>query len=303
MRSSAFRPAARCLPVLAALTVLTLPAAAFPPAPVLPAHAADRPGLHQQLLQNLNDASFVFQGRVERVEYRGSDTDAAHPRSIPHTFVTYRIDRLLRGRVPGATVTLRFIGGVDPQGNILRPSVVPLFDVGDEDILLVTGNGRDACPLAGCAAGRFRLIGGRVYSDGGRELLRSAEDRLVLGQPADLEAVTVNRIGNDVIRQVEVVEPGEATAELEPAQGEPLTPESLPFFLQRLLTGFGIAPPAQTTGNADIKQKFFITFGPKAAPIAPAAPAGPDTPRTPQERREVEALRANGGNPVLAPRP
>ena len=77
--------------------------------------------------------------------------------AIPHTFVTYEIETALRGEVPGETLTLRFLGGFSPEtGRVLMAPGARYFAEGDRDLLLVAQNGRHACPLVDCVAGRFR---------------------------------------------------------------------------------------------------------------------------------------------------
>lgn len=91
--------------------------------------------------------------------------------ALPHTFVTFSIERLLKGRsTAGDSITLRFLGGPDGRGNVLAIAGVPRFRVGDRDILFVKGNGTELCPLLGFEQGRLRVVRGELFDDFGREI-------------------------------------------------------------------------------------------------------------------------------------
>lgn len=119
----------------------------------------------------LGEADFVFEGEVMSIEYAsstnngtgGPDPDDADDQGVvAHTFVTYRIMEDFSGNATGDTVTMRFLGGVDaatgPDYDILELAQAPRFDVGDQDIVLMRGNTELACPVVGCADGRFRVL-------------------------------------------------------------------------------------------------------------------------------------------------
>lgn len=117
-------------------------------------------------------AEAVFEGTIEAIRFVEARSQGEQP-GVPHTFVTYRVDRVFKGRVRGDTVTLRFFGGMDATGDrLLFTSDGVAHDVGDRDILLVAGNGAAECPLVGCANGRFRLIDDAVYDEGGRDIVQ-----------------------------------------------------------------------------------------------------------------------------------
>lgn len=128
-------------------------------------------GAVTNLDEALSQADFVFEGEVTAIEYATSmnngtggpdPDDIDDPGVVAHTFVTYRIIEDLSGNAMGDTVTMRFIGGVDeatgPDYDILELAQAPRFDVGDRDIVLMRGNTELACPLVGCADGRFRIL-------------------------------------------------------------------------------------------------------------------------------------------------
>jgi hypothetical protein len=99
-------------------------------------------------IEGLIGAQLVFEGEVVDVRYRPSTASAGDPLRIPHTFVTDRVDRVYKGSLADDgragsvdTLTLRFIGGEGTDDEYLMASGLPLFDIGDRDVLMVAGNG------------------------------------------------------------------------------------------------------------------------------------------------------------------
>lgn len=148
-------------------------------------------------------ADFIFKGRVVKVEYRNSEFVPvldylgapvyeeegqvfADGSNLPHSFVTYEILEIYKGkppqigRLPPDTVTLRMLGGLDTESalnEIFMEALWPHMDAGDTDVLFVLGNTVRPCPLVGSEHGRFRVItdpedgDAKVYNDIGREVL------------------------------------------------------------------------------------------------------------------------------------
>lgn len=193
------------------------PSRAAPPQRML----ADGPGVpastHGENLISagalVTEAEVIFQGVVEAVGYRSSVSEETGG-GIPHTFVSYRVDSLYKGRpATQDRLTLRFVGGEGEGSRILMASGVPLFDVGDRDILFVSGNGLRLCPLVDCARGRFRLIGDSVYTDDGRGVVRLEGDALWVGQPRPLEEVMTHDVAGRQLRRTPSDLRGESGAE------------------------------------------------------------------------------------------
>ncbi|MCB9529016.1 MAG: hypothetical protein R3F65_07290 [bacterium] len=135
-------------------------------------------------------ADAVFEGTIESIRFVDSQAGGALERGVPHTFVTYRVERVFKGRVRGDRVTLRFFGGMDAaRDRLLFTSDGVQPDVGDRDILLVAGNGAAECPIVGCANGRFRLIGESVYDEGGRDLVQIDRQTVRRGTVRDLPEI------------------------------------------------------------------------------------------------------------------
>ena len=104
-------------------------------------------------------AELVFVGKVTGIEYRMSEAGPGLV-ALPHTLVSYRIDRVLKGQAEtGDQITLRFQGGPVPgTPNAMIVEGTPTFDTGDRDVLFVRGNGGAVNPVVGWSQGRVRRI-------------------------------------------------------------------------------------------------------------------------------------------------
>jgi len=149
-------------------------------------------------------ADFIFKGTVVEAKYRNSEIvplldSTGQPiyeenepvwedgSNLPHTFVTYQIEKIYKGKAPQGSageplnvLTLQKVGGVDerdPERSIVFVPRYPHMDPGDRDILFVLGNTIRPCPLVRSELGRFRVIvapgtnAAMLYSDMGREVL------------------------------------------------------------------------------------------------------------------------------------
>ena len=168
----------RALAAAAAVIVLgtTLSAPVRAHSPVLPEKADD-------LAQLAARSNLVVMGEVADVTYKNArNPDGGRP--IPHSFVTFRVARTMRGRMPGEVLVLRFIGGPDGQGGFLHVDGVPLFQPGERDILFVSSNGERGCALALCEYGRYRVLGERVFNTHGAPVRAIVKDGTIArGQP------------------------------------------------------------------------------------------------------------------------
>ena len=134
-----------------------------------PAHATT---LEPKTLKDLvREAELIFEGVVADVSHRVSDVRGPQDAALPHTFVTFEVEHVMKGAVAqGGQITLRFVGGPDGKGRRLRVSGIPEFVPGDRDVLFVAGNGLRMCPLVGCEQGRLRQVRGNPYDEFGREI-------------------------------------------------------------------------------------------------------------------------------------
>lgn len=268
---------------------------------------------------SIQNSDFAFQGVVTKVEYASS----SNQRPIPHTFVTFKVEKALKGSSQPDFVTLRFVGGTDGKGNFLTVSGVPLFDIGDRDIIFAKGNGEASCPLVKCGSGRLRVIENKVFTDDGKPLAINSKGVLFEGKPISLPEVLTNKIGDVTIKDIFVSEGGTEVGNPNKLDGSPSAvketniPNSLAAVqtlqlgqVQSLIqsrivelsqTRQLIVPP-NVAFKVDSKAAFSV---PEPKPVAPARIALPQSnpslsiPKNESEKRELEQLRKNGGNPVF----
>ncbi|MCG3125248.1 MAG: hypothetical protein CHACPFDD_00064 [Phycisphaerae bacterium] len=146
------------------------------------------------------EADLVFRGVVTNIEYKLCEPDPVDSSQTPYTFVTYAVSDVLMGAVDGEQITLRFIGGLNP--NTLKYMVrshTPQFDVGDEDILFVQGNGVELCPLVREADGRLRIIDGQVYTDSGNAVFLGDAGELRVGAKYRLPEIESTEVAGRVM--------------------------------------------------------------------------------------------------------
>lgn len=273
------------------------------------AQAIPKTAQEQSLKAPVENADFIFQGVVTKIEYRVSDNQP----QLPHSFVTFKVEKLLKGKSNQQSITLRFVGGPDGEGNFLTVSGVPLFDIGDRDVLFVKGNGKSGCPLVECSAGRLRIINQQVFTADGRAILQKSQAELAYGQPLALEEVTTNKIGNTVIRDVsstagnsqdssggDVVESQPALASLpslKPSQLELLIRNQV----QQTSTSLNVQAQ-QFNVSVDSRSRFSVAQPQPLSPpsqVATPLTSPASKPQTEAERREIEMLEQNSGNPVF----
>jgi len=97
------------------------------------------------------DAAFLGETVARRSEWNLGP----HGRSIV-TFVTFKVERVLKGQV-AQRVELRFRGGQIGH-EIMRIGGMPQFAVGDRDVLFISPLHNAVSPLVGFSYGRFRVI-------------------------------------------------------------------------------------------------------------------------------------------------
>lgn len=149
----------------------------------------------QSIDQLVQEAEFIFEGKVMDVQYRFSQKSTGESSGTPYTFVTYQVYRVLKGNYGAGAITLRFIGGPSEDGVVFSMEGTPRFDLGDHDVLLVDQNGYELCPLVNCAQGRFRYINGLVVNEYG-QLIELNNGQLQLGKMIDLDEVANHKMGD-----------------------------------------------------------------------------------------------------------
>lgn len=161
--------------------------------------------------QSIQDSGLVFEGKVIAVENRVSSTPSDEYARLPHTFVTYSVDNILKGSYDDQTITLRFIGGQDPEtGDYLTVEGVPSFNMDEHDILFVGNqNGESICPLLGCEKGRFRVVGDNIYSQHGEQIHLSEQGTVKFGALApakDLKRIWTHELPAELVEQMSAEE-------------------------------------------------------------------------------------------------
>ncbi len=214
-------------------------------------------GLETQLSDMMGEADLVMHGTVRYIDYLMSEPSEESPTALPHTFVTYRVQDVIKGKVTDDYITLRFIGGLDHESlRFLASSEVPMFDVGDEDILFVKDNGSRQCPLAEGQKGRLRVIKQQVYTDGGREISLTEDGKLSPGKSHKFfEVLTTDIEGKPMV-----------TGDLDDLQEDPTGAVYLDEFLTKISE---IEAPNRSFGifqSADPTKPF---AGPDLRPMTP----------------------------------
>lgn len=252
------------------------------------------------------NAEFVFLGTVAAVDYRRAESLDGKTPGTPHTFVTYKIEKILKGKAKADTVTLRFVGGRGDKSQFLMASNIPLFDIGEQDVLFVRGNAKNACPLVECARSRVRLIGGMAFNDEGQALEQSPVQEKSyewgFGPFFDLVEVSTHKVSQTELRKRHELAPGEGAL---PRDAKSPYQLSFDAVLSRVAAAVSRVNTPEELANlppvasADIKQPFKSVIA--RAVEAPKDP-GVDTPpqvNTANDRLELDAISRNDGNPVI----
>ena len=142
------------------------------------AHSPSDPEMAGNIGRLSAAANLIFRGKVTQVKYRNSAAGRNGSPGIPYTFVTFSVLDVLQGASPGRSITLRFIGGADGRGGFVEAEGVPTFQVGDEDVLFVVGNGETGCPLVLCEFGRFRILNEVMHRAHGTPVVSLDEGRI-----------------------------------------------------------------------------------------------------------------------------
>jgi hypothetical protein len=132
----------------------------------LPLHATSvKPPAFDELV---NGADYVVRARVTAVETVVTPRPGQRPGL--HTRVSLEVLETIAGTAP-APLVLTLLGGRTADYE-LRVEGVPVFTVGDEDILFVHGNGRTFYPLYAVMHGRYRIR----KDEAGRDYIARSND-------------------------------------------------------------------------------------------------------------------------------
>jgi hypothetical protein len=114
----------------------------------------------------VNGSDFIVRAVVKSVKSEKRDRGAG---AKIYTRVELDIVEVVAGRPPPKPIVLELLGG-RVGDETLTVGGMPIFRIGDEDILFVRGNGRSICPLYGMMYGRYPVV---RTADGRPAVLRS----------------------------------------------------------------------------------------------------------------------------------
>lgn len=146
------------------------------------AHSANDSG-PDSLKTRVREAALIAYGQVVDIQYRTSVPTRAQPKGVPHTFVTYQIQEVLRGESPATRLTLRIPGGADGQGGAFMETTAPVFALGQTDVLFVKGGAISDCQLVDCVEGRFRVFENQVFNGWGVPVVEAHKALRIGGKP------------------------------------------------------------------------------------------------------------------------
>lgn len=231
-------------------------------------------------------SEFVFSGKIADIQYRLSRE------GIPHTFVTYYIEKVLKGKYNDDKITLRFAGGIrqiDKENyEVLEVSHVPQFEKESADILFAQQNGNSLCPLVACANGRFKIDkNGFVTTDDGKKLGVTEQDTLVLLATESSKKEEDKDYGGEDL---------ESKTETQSAK-----PISQHHFIEKVLQ---IAEKYQNSkqvlNSVELEKPFSMgVFKQVGYPKVAEQEIKEDKNKTNADREEEAFLKKNGNNPVI----
>ena len=231
------------------------------------------PGSEPSLSYMVKEAGFIFSGTVEKLEFRESRESPDAPNVVPSTYVTYRIEYLLKGRsAEGTHLTLRFLGGQASDGRYLEVSHIPQFQVGSRDLLFVHQNTAIDCPIVDCPSGRFRIIEDLVYGNDGLPVVSIRKGHILYD--------TLGTGASKALRHEYVV--------------EEINKEVRRLYTPKEQEGW---PPVQSFQPGQENPSPLQEDQSPPAAIPPMS--GKNQTQTEADRVEEEAIKQNQGNPVL----
>lgn len=135
------------------------------------------------LRSRIRQSALIAYGQVVDIQYRNSVPTRVQPKGVPHTFVTYKIQDVLRGELDNEVLTLRIPGGADGQGGVFMETTAPAFALGQTDVLFVRGGEIGDCQLVECVEGRFRVHENQVFNGWGVPVVEALKTLQIGGKP------------------------------------------------------------------------------------------------------------------------
>lgn len=128
-------------------------------------------------------SSLIVYGEVVDIQYRNSEPTKEQPHGLPHTFVSYKIQEVLRGKPLDDLLTLRIPGGADGRGGVYSETSSPTFARGQTDVLFVQGGRIEGCQLVDCIEGRYRVHENQVFNGWGVPVVEASKRLVIGGRP------------------------------------------------------------------------------------------------------------------------
>ena len=100
------------------------------------------------------EADTIVRAKVVEIRVAWAETPQGR---IIKTFVTFAVEKQIKGRGAAASLTLAFLGG-DLEGQSMRVEGMPRFTEGQREILFISGNGTRFCPLVAMMHGRYHVL-------------------------------------------------------------------------------------------------------------------------------------------------
>ncbi|MFK7873052.1 MAG: hypothetical protein AB8C84_07765 [Oligoflexales bacterium] len=150
-------------------------------------------------------SNLVVRGKTQKIDYRVSTPNSDGFRA-PLTFVNVKIQDVFKGRFSGREITLKFVGG--PVGTVFSTSEqTPLFNLNDEDILFINGNGEFYTPVS--HVGRVRIIDDNVFSELGTLVPSIQDGEFLPEEKVGNNGVTTKKVHDMIIEIVKSESIGE----------------------------------------------------------------------------------------------
>lgn len=155
---------------------------------------------HKRLEAFAKESSLVFHGKVIGKSYSKTVDDKSYFSNVPLTFVEFQVLDILAGEYEGERFTLRYAGGPRNADEFLIVTHINNFNIGDEEIISINGNGYVMDPVIG----RFRIFEDAVYTASGHKIITNTlgDELLVSKERAKNKTLDFIQIGNDSFSSV-----------------------------------------------------------------------------------------------------
>lgn len=210
----------------------------------------------------LSQADLVVLGTVRRVYFESIHSGKYQdtPGGLATTMVEFEPKVTYLGDIGERTmIYLRFAGGVNDRGYSMISDNLPIFKVGDMDLMAIVDNGKSPCPLVGCKQGRFRIIEDKLYAHDGREILfNDKTNQVYFGKHRNLKTINEFNLGKFEYRIEESYARVGYTEEAPDDSMRLMTTENYARALRAVIGS--LEPSGQTSGSVLDARKVMFTL-------------------------------------------